>query len=310
MDTKLFGRNQRGGMFSIIDRETFPTGDIWWVGSAETNASDSAGAGRNPELPLATLEYAVETACSAGDTIFVMPNHNEDLGDAQIDIAAAGLRIIGLGMGTDRPRIDFNHANASINVGAASVEIRNIRLLPSITAVLIGIDVEAGMTDCHLIDLDIMPGEDAGDADEFDSAIEFKAGCDRGLVRGLNARTQAASGEARCIMLKGASDAITIEDCVIRGIYSTACIEADTTLSTNLLIRRCLLQPLDTEPGIAVITLTEGVVADCYIPTNLATLAAAIEGVGGAHAFYLFNNYNCEVVTETGGLIGTASVDD
>ena len=309
MDTKLFGRNQPGGLFSIVDREVFPTGNIWWVGSTVTAASDAAGFGRNPDAPFATLAYAI-AAAAAGDTIFLMPNHNEDIGNAQIDVDLEGLKIIGLGVGTDRPRFDYEHANASINVAASNVDIRNIRLLPSITTVLIGIDVEAASTDCHLIDIDVMPGEDGANADEFATAIEFKAGCDRGLVRGLNARTQAADASARGILLKGASDGITIEDCVMRGVWTTACIEADTTLSTNLLIRNCILQPLDTEPGIAVITLTEGIVANCYIATDLATKAAAIEGVGGAHALYLFENYYCEVVTESGGLIGTASADD
>ena len=33
MDTKLYARNQPGGLFSIVNREVFPIGDIWWVDS-------------------------------------------------------------------------------------------------------------------------------------------------------------------------------------------------------------------------------------------------------------------------------------
>ncbi|HUX15239.1 MAG TPA: hypothetical protein VMW52_02135 [Phycisphaerae bacterium] len=309
MDTKLFGRNQPGGLFSIVDREHFPTGDIWWVGSEETAAEDGAGFGRNPDAPFATLAYAIDLV-AAGDTMFLMPGHNEGLADAQIDIAVAGLRIIGLGTGTLRPRIDFDHGNASINVGACNVEIRNIRLQPAITTVLIGIDVEAAMTDCKLIDIELMDGEDGAGADEFSTGIEFKAGCDRGLVQGLIASSFAGSAPNYAVLLKGASDSVVIRDCVIRGPYAIGCIGADTTLSTKLLIQNCILQPLDAQPGISVITLTTGIVANCCIATDLATKAAAIEGVGGAHAFYLFENYYCEVVGESGGLIGTASADD
>lgn len=308
MDTKLFGRHQPGGLFSVVDREDFPTGNIWWVDSTNAAASDAAGFGYNPDAPLATLSYAVETAASAGDTIFLMPGHNEGIADAQIDVAVQ-LQIVGLGRGSRRPRIDFDHANASINIqdAADGTIIKNIRLLPSVTAVLIGIDVEAAATDVQLIDIELMDGEAAG-TDEFNTGIEFKAGCDRGLVRGLIAANTGAPNYA--VLLKGASDSITIENCVIRGEFAIGCIGADTTLSTNLLIRNNILKPKDTEPGISVITGTTGIAADNYIATDLASKAAAIEGVGGAHALYLFRNLYCEVVTETGGLIGTESADD
>jgi hypothetical protein len=311
MDTKLFARHQPGGMFVVQDREDFPNGNIWWVDSTNTAGSDAAGFGRNPDAPLATLSYAVETACAAGDTIYLMPGHNEGIADAQIDIAVAGLKIIGLGTGTLRPRIDFDHANASINVGASNCEIRNIVLLPSITTILIGIDVVAAMTDTKLIDIGVALGEDGAGADEFVKAIDIKAGCDRTLVKGLEYALHASATHATCaVSLTGASDRVTVRDCVIRGPVTTGCIVADTTLSTNVLLWNNILVPKNTEPGISVITLTTGIAGYNYIATDLATLAAAIEGVGGAHALYLFNNYNTEVVTETGALIGTASADD
>lgn len=306
----LYYRRGSGGKVAIEDMSV-STGQRLFVDSTNSAAADSTAMGFTPDKPLATLDYAVGR-CNAGkgDIIYLMPGHNENIGNAQIDLDVQGISVIGLGVGTLRPRFDFDHANASIDIGAADVTVRNIRLLPSVTAVLIGIDVEAGVTDAKLIDIEIMPGEDAGDVDEFTTGIEFKAGCNRGLVKGLIARTQAADASAQAIMLKGASDQITIEDCVIRGNYSAACIFGDTTLSTNLLIRNCILQPKNTEPGIEVLTLTTGIVANCYIATDLAAKADAIAGTGGAHALYLFENYYCEVVGETGGIIGTASADD
>lgn len=308
MDTKLFGRHQPGGMFSVVDREQFPTGNIWWVDSTNTAASDAVGYGRNPDAPLATLSYAVETACSAGDTIYVMPGHNEGIADAQIDIAAAGLRIIGLGTGGLRPRIDFDHANASINVGAANVEIRNLRLLPSITDVLIAIDVEAASTGVLIADVEALPGEDGAGVDDFAAVVEFKAGCDGGRVDGLKVRQHASAvGYIAGVRLKGASDDIEICNCdiAIIGAGVVAPINGDTTLSTNVRIHDNLLVS-DAEPGIELLTGTTGVVANNYIATDLAAIALSIV----ADTVYMFQNYYCEVVTETGVVIGTASADD
>lgn len=308
MDTQLFVRKQSGGMFTVVDRETFPTGNIWWVGSTNAAASDTAGFGRNPDAPLATLSYAVETAASAGDTIFLLPGHNESIADAQIDIAAAGLQIIGLGKGGAVPRIDFDHANASINVQASNVILKNVRLLPSVTAVVIGIDVETGVTDTLIEDVEILAGEDGAGVDEFVLGIDIKSGCSRTTIRRLKAQCHASTANANAVVsLTGASDAVVVEGCdlVIVGAAAVAPIKGITTLSTNVRIRDNTLVT-DAEPCIELLTGTTGVIQDNYCATDLATIAASIV----ADTCYKFQNFYCEVVDETGVLIGTASADD
>ena len=61
-----------------------------------------------------------------------------------------------------------------------------------------------------------------------------------------------------------------------------------------------------TEPGIELLTGTTGIIANNYIATNLATIAASIVADG----CWLFENYYSEVAPETGALIGTASAND
>lgn len=308
MDTKLFNRQQKGGMFSIVNREAFPTGSVWWVDStATTTGANLAGYGANPDAPFLTLAYA-ETQASAGDTIYLMPGHNEGIANAQIDLDLAGLSVIGLGEGGAVPIIDFDHANASIDIGANNVTIRNIKLRPSITDVLIAIDVEAGKTGAKIIDVEAIPGEDGAGADDLAAVVEFKAGCNDGLVDGLKVRQHASgAGYIAGVRLKGASDNIEIRNCdiAIIGAGVVAPINGDTTLSTNVRIHNNLLVS-DAEPGIEMLTGTTGVIFDNYIATNLATVAAAIV----CDQAYLFHNYYCEVVTETGALIGTASAND
>lgn len=124
--TELFARKQSGGMF-VINNEALTTGNIFFVNSA--TGTDSAGYGQNPDAPCNTLDYAIGL-CTAnnGDRIYVMPGHAETIiaaGGITADIA--GIEIIGLGHGTDRPEFTFGTDNAaSIAISAANVTIRNI----------------------------------------------------------------------------------------------------------------------------------------------------------------------------------------
>lgn len=75
--TPLFSRHQPGGVFTIVN-ETLTTGSIFFVHSG--TGVNALGGGRNPDAPLATLDYAIGL-CTAnkGDMIFVMPGHAETL---------------------------------------------------------------------------------------------------------------------------------------------------------------------------------------------------------------------------------------
>jgi len=287
--------------------ETAISGKKYYVDSA--TGSDAAGAGYTWELPCASIDYAISNRATAnnGDIIYVAAGHAEDLAEAQIDLDVAGTSIIGLGSGPDRPRIDFNHANSSFDIGANGCTLKNLTFRPSVTVVAIGVDIEAGVTHTTIENCEFMDGEAGDGTDEFVIGIDLKAGCNYTTIRNNKFTTHASCDGCTCaIKLSGASTHPLIEGNDIRGQYSTACINGITTLSTDILIKGNILQPKDTEPGIELLTGTTGIICDNYIATNLATKAAAIV----CDAAYLFENYYCEAVTETGGLIGTASVDD
>lgn len=306
--TALFSRHQPGGMFTIENIVEHP-GSIFFVGSTVTGAVDSVGAGRNPDNPFATLDYAIgQCTAGQGDVIYVLPGHNEGLGDAQIAVDVAGISIIGLGSGGLVPRIDFDHANASIDVSASNVKIKNLRLLPSVTTIAIGIDVMAGVTDTVLEDIEILPGEDGAGVDEFVLGVDIKAGCSRTTVKRLKAHAHASAAHQDAgISLTGASDGVVIDGCdiTIVGAAGVAPIKGITTLSTNVRIKNCTLVT-DNEPGIELLTGTTGVLADNSIMSDLATIAAAIVSDGCAK----FRNQYVEVGGEAGATIGTASADD
>lgn len=302
--TALFARHQPGGVFTVADVVAHP-GAIFFVHSG--TGTDGAGYGRNPDAPLATIDYAIGL-CTAdkGDVIYVMPGHNEGLGNAQITCDIAGIAIVGLGSGSNIPRIDFDHANASIDVTANGVTLENLRLLPSVTAVLIAVDVAAD--DVVLRRLVTLPGEDGAGVDEFAETIEINAGSDRCLIEDCTFTQHAsAAGVLSCVLLQGASDGVVIRGCTMwtAGAGLVAPINGDTTLSTNLLIEDCTLTT-DAEPGIELLTGTTGVLRDVYIFGDLATIAAATVADGMAH----FRVRYVEVGNESDAAVKTASADD
>jgi len=308
--SSVYSQLQPGGMFSVAEVEKHPN-EVFWVNSV--TGTDGAGYGRDPNSPVATIDYAVGLCtASKGDVIYVMPGHNEGLGNAQIAVDVIGISIVGLGRGALTPRIDFDHANASIDISAVGCTIKNLRLLPSITDVLVAIDVMAAVTDTLIEDVEALPGEDGAGVDDFAVTVDIKAGCSRTTVRRLKVvSSPAAAGYIAGVKLTGASDDVDIDDCYVNivGAGVVAPINADTTLSTNLRIHNCLLVT-DAEPGIEVITATTGVCQDNDIFTDLATVAAAITGNGGASSMAQFRNEYVEVAPERGALVGTASIDD
>jgi hypothetical protein len=111
------------------------TGKYFFVHSGTGNNGYD---GRDPSRPLATIDYAVGL-CDAnkGDVIIVMPGHAETLSAAgAITADVAGISIIGLGNGTNRPTLSFGHTAATFAISAANVLVRNIRVTATVDEVV------------------------------------------------------------------------------------------------------------------------------------------------------------------------------
>lgn len=281
-------------------------GNVLFVSST---TGSSAGPGWSPNSAYATVAQALAAAtANNGDVLYLLPGHNEGIGNAQLTWNKAGVKIIGIGEGPARPRFDFDHANASIDITASGMTVQGIDLLPSVTAVAIGIDVNAAVTDTKLIDVRALQGEDGAGVDEFVLTVDVKAGCDR--TKFVDCRLDqhaSAAGQVAHVKLTGASDGVTIRDCWMRvaGAAAVACINGDTTLSTNILVENCVLTA-DDEPGIELLTGTTGVFRNVDIFSNLATIAAATVADGVAH----FRVRYVELGNESDAVVKTASVDD
>ncbi|MEN6313251.1 MAG: hypothetical protein ABFD25_03265 [Clostridiaceae bacterium] len=304
-----FAVGKRGSEKQVIDSLgrmylNFEPGAQFFVDSVH-------GKTTNDGLTWATALAGIDAAvgkCTAnhGDIIWVAPGHNEGItAAAVIDLDVAGISVIGLGTGSLKPTIDFDHADAGFVIGADNVTVKNIRFRCSVTGVKIGVAIEAAVDSYQILDCDFGWAEAAG-TDEFLIALNILAGCNDGLIEG-NTFAAGAAGAAVAIKLVGASDNIIIRKNRFTGACSTAMVNGITTLSTDLLIEDNLFYQGATEPAIELLTGTTGIIRDNYIVTNLATMVASIV----ADACYLFQNYyNEDVNPGTGALIGTASGND
>lgn len=208
-------------------------GNIFWVDSG----SGSDGNKGTHDRPFATLDYAVGR-CTAnnGDIIIAKAGHVETVSAAAgLALDVAGISIVGLGKGSDRPTVNFTSVvGADMDVDAANISIENFLFTGGIDALTGPIDVNAAdfsMINCETRDV-------TGQAVDF---IVTDANADRMLIDGWVHRGAAAAGADTAISIVG-GDGITIRNFWIDGNFAVACIENVTTAATNLSVygdRQC-----------------------------------------------------------------------
>ena len=109
----LFSRKQRGGAFTFIG-EDMTTGNVFYVDSGQTaTGGTTANYGRNPDAPFTTYAAAL-TNCTTnnGDMIVLMPGHAETT--SAIAHSMAGVKVLGLGYGRNRPTITASTAASDL----------------------------------------------------------------------------------------------------------------------------------------------------------------------------------------------------
>lgn len=258
--TALFERQQPHGMYDYANFQRHP-GDVYFVGSTVTGASDAAGWGHNPDSPFATLVYA-ESQCtsSQGDVIYLLPGHAEEVATAgALTIDVIGLTIIGVGEGGLQPTITLTAAAADILINAASVTIEGVHFVAGAADVIAAIDVDA--TDFTL------------------RRCKFTGGA------GLNALIWIQDAAAQ------ASDRITVEDCHCCDVdaSNTHFINFAGTGTEHVFRRNTLIGDWGTMAVGGAGVVTRATVCDNYI-YNVATDADAGINFAATATGVMFNN--------------------
>ncbi len=287
-------------------RSDIHTGNTFWVDSGNTDSADGGDSGTY-SAPFATIDYAVGR-CTAnnGDVIYVKEGHAETISTAdQIDVDVAGVSIIGLGNGTDRPTLTYTVAAGEVAVGADNVLIENIVFTSSVTAVLIAVDIEDGVDYCTIRNCQF--DAEAANTDEFNVSINMvnnNTGC---VVENCLIDME-LGGAAQGIFMTADTKNTVIRNNRIQGDFSVGCISNDTTACNEILIQGNILQNGDgggigTVAAIVLLTASTGIIADNYIMTNVASDDAAVT----ADACVLFNNQYSETVASGVGIVTTPS---
>ena len=281
---------------------------VLFVDSGHTNAldADNTEHGHSFEKPLATIDYAIGL-CTAAErsVILVAPGHNDPLGDAQIDFDVSDITVIGIGEGSNKPTINFDHANSSVDIGANNIHLINLRFLPSITDVLIGVDIETLITGTILEKCDFAEGED-GDADEFVVSVALKEGCTNTKITNCLFRSVIdAAGCTAAVKLTGVSDNVIIEKSRFIGNWSTAAVHNDSGACTDLLVDDCTMKVKDGEPGIEVVGTTTGIIRNVCIESS----TLAVDSMIVAADMSWFNNYGVTSDGSAAEIIGGGEVN-
>jgi len=245
----------------------------------------------------ATIDAAVG-ACTAnaGDVILVMPGHTESIIAAgSLDLDVAGVSVIGLGNGSDRPTLNFTTATtADVDIDAANVTLENFILdLTGIDAVAAGVDVNADdftMRNCYVL---------MGDSDgQAVVGILSDTNVDRVTVENCDFYGDTIAGPAAAIRLIGGIEH-KINHNNIQGSFSQAPLALVTTAPLNVeiahnnLVNKVAAGTACIQ-GVAAMT---GVIKNNVMEHATDSLVGWINTPGSASSF---ENYGVNALGETG----------
>lgn len=261
----------------------------------------------NPKLnlgtinqPFATIDGAINKCVAGrGDVIIVGPGHSESIVSATSLVPdIAGVQIVGLGVGNNRPQLTFDNTAARILFSADNVKMSNIIFMCSLAAVVSAVTVtgeNVEILDCEW-NLDATGVEflQMLDLDTADYAkiigckfvAENIAGCNTGI------RIDASPGAE-------------IKNCTLRGDYTTAAISGNAgtaATSDDIEISGCVVENLDTTAGLTIDVHddTTGIISDNRHFTLFATAPETAFDPGDC---LCCENYVVNAVNESGTIV-------
>jgi hypothetical protein len=268
------------------------TGNVIYVNSV---TGTSSGPGFSPETAYSTIDAAIG-ACTAnnGDIIVVMPGHAETV-TGDIDVDVAGIWIMGTGVGETRPVVTFaTNTTAKVDVDAANCKISNIVFKNNIDSQAIVVDVDGAgfvIEDCDFLE---------GSSKQYLIGVDLAE--DRGVVRRCNFSSVSAGADS-AVKISAAKDRIVIEDNVVYGDFSDACIHNPTgNVATNVVIRNNVLTNLQTgDHAIELVSACTGVISRNVVNSTLAAVATKTSVDPGS--CYCIENYGSDGVGDVSGVL-------
>lgn len=280
------------------------TGQLFFV---DSNNGSNNNRGTDPSKALATVDAAI-SLCRANkrDRVILMPGHAETVTATSIAHDIAGVEVIGLGVGLNRPTFTFGAAAATITVSAANGRWENCHFVANFADVAAGFTLGAAKD----FELDNCTFVDTSSILNFLSAVVTGAtnnAADGLKVRGCRYRGLAATENAFVSVL-GNLDRMRLSDNVV---FKDATNNAGQflTLSSKIILgaeiernRLIIVGATGTTVGIFLTgsgTTSKGVVADNYV-SSLDTTSELIATAGTGLSY--FNNYYTGTADASGKL--------
>ena len=275
-------------------------GNVRFVGSTATNAVDSTSGGYMPDVPYATLDYAIgQMTASNGDVIYVLPGHAETISAAAgLDLDVAGITIIGLGVGSLQPTISSGTTTtATVEIAEANITVKNIKFISAIADLAVGLDIK-GKGDGALIEDCFFT--DGSSVLEMVIALTIEAGAHDVTIKNNRFFTVVGGGCAEAIQIEGAVTNLRITGNQILGDFSGAAVDGATAAAVNIIVADNRINNADASAGLGINlhAATTGLVYSNYVLNAKNTVAGII-----AAACMVTGNYGSNAAGAQGILV-------
>lgn len=257
-------------------------GNVRFVGSAVSGASDDDAHGKSPARPYATVDYAVGKV-GANGTIYVLPGHAENIASATgLVLDVAGVKVIGLGSGLQRPTLSLTAATtATISITAASVWLENLLIVGNFLNIAVAMTVAATANGLTLKNIEtrdtsaILGALKQISIAALTTDVTIDGYKHYSFAGGL---TAAATNVILCV---GAADRFKLMNAEIHAHTSAAPVALSAAASKDVFISGVTLRNTETGAGlgIAAHNSTTGYV-DNVVSVNLKDAVKGVTGTG------------------------------
>lgn len=313
-----YTRFKEGVQISGVTLNIHQKGKVIYVSnSAVPAALGSVGSNSNkgltPENPVASLATALSlVVANRGDKIVVLPGHAETVSAAAaMDFSVAGVSIIGVGKGSQRPTITLDTANtATVQVSASDVALHNMIFVGNFLAIATCIKLK-NATVAKNVTIEDVEFRDTSNILGFAKAITTSTtdNDNDGLtIRNCLMSGTGTTAATSMVNVVGAIDRLTVEDnnVFIQGTTATTgalVLATGKTLTATAIVNNNVSSPLTTSAAGALIvagTGGSGVVRNNYVYVPAA--ATAILSTTGTGLGFV-NNYITRSAVDTSGLL-------
>ena len=278
-------------------------GKVFWVNSTDVFApgatKGSDGNDGSYRRPFATIDYAVgRCTANRGDIIMVMPGHSENIASAiSLVFDVAGVAVIGLGQGSNRPDLNFSAVGGRVEIDAADVTLYNLTFTADVSSVSKGVNVDA-----NNITIDNCEFTYNATGDDFITMIDVDTVSDFTLSNS-KLRAEEIAGCSEGVRLDTDTRTTLINN-VMMGDFTDGCIVGEGAAGNGALIANNYLYNIDVTGG-EVIDINVATTGLC-INNRCGTLfASEPETAFDPGSLLCLENYVVNAIDESGALVPT-----